>query len=73
MSHCPHCGNAKSEVLETRRYKEYESWTQRTRRCYNCNQTFKTVELSLGDLERIANGDDPEAKITHDAGPTDQN
>jgi transcriptional regulator NrdR family protein len=23
MSHCPHCNNAKSEVLETRRYKYY--------------------------------------------------
>jgi transcriptional regulator NrdR family protein len=72
MSHCPHCNNAKSEVLETRRYKDFECWTQRTRRCYNCNQTFKTVELSLGDLERIANGDDPNTQIAYDAGPADQ-
>ena len=63
MSHCPHCNNAKSEVLETRRYKDFENWTQRTRRCYNCNQTFKTVELSLGDLERVANGDDPNTQL----------
>ena len=67
MSYCPHCGNTKSEVLETRRYKDYENWTQRTRKCYNCSETFKTVELTLGDLERIANGDDPEAEITLDA------
>jgi hypothetical protein len=25
MSHCPHCGNAKSEVLETRRYKDLKA------------------------------------------------
>jgi transcriptional regulator NrdR family protein len=72
MSYCPHCNNSKSEVKETRRHRDYESWTQRTRRCYNCNQTFKTVELSLGDLQQIANGDDPEAKITYDAGPAHQ-
>lgn len=72
MSHCPHCNNAKSEVLETRRYKYYENWTQRTRKCYNCSQTFKTVELSLGDLERIANGDDPDTQIAYDAGAADQ-
>ena len=72
MSYCPHCGNAKSEVLETRRYKDFENWTQRLRRCYNCSQTFKTVELSLGDLERVANGDDPDNEITFDAGLEDQ-
>jgi hypothetical protein len=30
------------------------------------------VELSLGDLERVANGDDPNTQIAYDAGPADQ-
>lgn len=71
MSYCPHCNNTKSEVLETRRYKDYENWTQRTRKCYNCSETFKTLEITLGDLEQIARGENPEQEIIFDAGLED--
>jgi len=63
MSYCPHCGHAKSEVKETRRHKDYENWTARIRKCYNCQHTFKTLEITVGDLERIAAGDDLDAEI----------
>ena len=66
MSYCPECYNAKSEVKETRRHKDYENWTARTRRCYNCNHTFKTLEIEIGDLERIARQSNSESEIAFD-------
>lgn len=67
MSYCPHCNNPKSEVLETRRYKDYENWTQRVRKCYNCSQTFKTIEMGLDDVRRIATEGEDGYEIAFDA------
>jgi len=53
MSYCPHCDHEKSKVIETRRYKDYENWTYRLRRCLLCKQTFKTVEMCLNQLQQM--------------------
>lgn len=66
MSYCPECQHPKSEVKETRRYKDYENWTSRTRQCYNCQHVFKTVEMEIGELEQIARQHDSDTEIAFD-------
>ena len=58
---CTQC-QEKTEVLETRKYKPYPTWTMRQRKCLSCGFTFKTLEMSIEDFQ--------EALTTPTAEPT---
>jgi len=49
--HCPQC-DTKTEVLETRKYKDYPTWNLRVRKCQPCNHTFRTLEMTLEDFQK---------------------
>ena len=48
---CTQC-DTKTEVLETRKYKDYPTWNVRTRKCLTCNQTFRTLEMTIEDFQK---------------------
>jgi len=48
---CPECDTPKTEVLETRKYKDYEKWNHRLRKCLACDYRFKTLEMTLEDFQ----------------------
>lgn len=47
---CIYCDGEETKVLDTRKLPEREPWITRTRRCYTCNERFKTIEIPAGDL-----------------------
>jgi len=48
---CPECDTPKTEVLETRKYKDYERWNYRLRKCLACDYRFKTLEMTIEDFQ----------------------
>jgi transcriptional regulator NrdR family protein len=48
---CPSCSAPKTEVLETRKYKDYPHWNYRLRKCIACDYRFKTLEMTIEDFQ----------------------
>jgi transcriptional regulator NrdR family protein len=48
---CPSCDTPKTDVLETRKYKDYPGWNYRLRKCIACNYRFKTLEMTIEDFQ----------------------
>jgi len=51
---CPVC-HGPSHILETRRFKEQESWTKRQRECLSaeCKHRWFTLEIPAEELDLV--------------------
>lgn len=38
-------------MQETRKYKDYERWNYRLRKCLACDYRFKTLEMTIEDFQ----------------------
>ena len=48
---CPYC-QEKTEVLATRKYKDYPDWNLRIRKCHPCEHTFRTLEMTIEEFQQ---------------------
>jgi transcriptional regulator NrdR family protein len=65
---CTQCDN-KTEVLETRKYKDYPTWNIRTRKCLTCTHQFKTLEMTIEDFQKaLSTHDDDQGGEDGDQG-----
>jgi transcriptional regulator NrdR family protein len=60
---CPECDTSKTEVLETRKYKDYPKWNCRLRKCLTCDHRFKTLEMTLEDFQNALATPEPNDTI----------
>jgi transcriptional regulator NrdR family protein len=60
---CPECDTPKTEVLETRKYKDYSKWNYRLRQCLACDYRFKTLEMTIEDFQNALATPEPDDNV----------